>query len=385
MVDDDPAIREMLAELLAEEGYDVSTASDGGEAIGMVAMKTPDAMLLDLAMPGIDGYGVLDYLRANGLQSLPVMVFSAHRPGPAILEALNGDLRDFISKPFELDELLLRIQHLLKRVPPKSTSGRLSVYCLGSIRVYRDDRLLFDESWRNKPAKTIFKLLFDRAGQLYPKDVLAEQLWPEAEPDAAANRLRVAVHELRKMFDQPARDHGDGYIRQQGGAYCFDAGTDFWSDVNAFGEAVLRGKEMAAGGKIAEALVAYSQGEALYHAEYLRDDPFSEWAVATRERLREEHLDMLAEVAQLHGDLGNPGQAATYCRKIVRIEPWREQTYRRLMEYLVRAGRPHEALRGFEECRRALLAEVDAEPSEETVRLRNRINRDIEHQMAINE
>ncbi|MGI8549456.1 MAG: AfsR/SARP family transcriptional regulator, partial [Dehalococcoidia bacterium] len=113
--------------------------------------------------------------------------------------------------------------------------------------------------------------------------------------------------------------------------------------------------------------------EALYQVDYLRGDPFFEWTFSIRERLREAHLAMLGEAAQLHAERGCPEEAANLCRKILRAEPWREEVYRSLMRYLEAAGRPHEALRAFEECRRALHAEVEAEPSPETVRLRNHI------------
>jgi DNA-binding SARP family transcriptional activator len=113
--------------------------------------------------------------------------------------------------------------------------------------------------------------------------------------------------------------------------------------------------------------------EALYLGEYLRDDPFFEWTIATRERLRELHLHVLSDAARIHAEAGSPDQAAIFSRKILRIEPWREEVYRRLMEYLVAANRPHEALRVYEECRRALRAEVEAEPSAETTRLREQI------------
>jgi two-component SAPR family response regulator len=234
--------------------------------------------------------------------------------------------------------------------------------------------LLFDESWRNKPAKTIFKLLFTHRGKRYPKDVLAEELWPETDPDVAANRLRVAVHELRKMLgDRGHKDKVPSYIGQQEGSYFFDPATPYWSDVQAFEDLIQQGQDLTNRGDLDEALHAYKRAEALYQGDYLRDDPFFEWSVSTRERLREAHLSMLGEVARIHALGGEPGEAANFCRKILRIEPWREEVYRRLMEYLVAAGRPNEALRAFEECRRALHAEIEAEPSLETVQLRNRI------------
>jgi two-component SAPR family response regulator len=380
IVDDDAQIRDVLRELLLEEGYRPITVSDGREAIDYLqeAGQLPDAMLLDLAMPEIDGYGVLEHLRRSLLHEFPVLIVSAQRPDRAVLKALDSELRDFIAKPFELEELIIRLERLVARSPrlSLSPSGSLRVYGLGSLRVYRDDVLLFDESWRNKPAKTIFKLLFASRGQRYPKDVLLEELWPEADPDVASNRLRVAVHELRKTLGEGSRKKSvRTHIAQQEGSYYFDTAAAYWSDVREFEEQIEQGRALAGAGKIDQALQAYRRAEVLYGGDFLRDDPFFEWTVSTRERLREAHLRGLSDAARIHAQIGEPDEAAGFCRKILRVEPWREEVYRRLMTYLAASGRPHEALRAFEECRRALYAEIEAEPAPDTVRLRDAIAR----------
>jgi DNA-binding response OmpR family regulator len=378
IVDDDPEIRHVVGQILRDEGYKTEEAANGREVLDRLGSSRvpPDIMLLDLMMPDVDGYEVLEHLRRNLLQEFPVLIISAQRPDASILKALDSELRDFIAKPFELEELLIRLQRLLQRSPRFALNGEgcLRVYALGTLRVYLDDTLLFDESWRNKPAKTIFKLLFTHLGKRYPKDILVEELWPETDPDVASNRLRVAVHELRKALGSRGRkEKGITYVAQQEGSYYLDTTALCWSDTEAFKEFLQQGRAAGVQDNLDEALHAYQRAEALYQADYLRDDPFLEWTVATREQLREAHLTMLGEAARIHALRGSPEQAAGFCRKIVRIEPWREEVYRRLMEYLVAAGRPHEALRAFEECRRALRAEVEADPSPETMRLRDQI------------
>lgn len=378
VVDDDQAIRAILGEVLEDEGYQPILAGNGREALGYLQPggQLPDVMLLDLLMPELDGYQVLEYLRQNLLQELPVLIFSAQRPDASIHRALDAELRDFVSKPFDVDELLIRMQRLLRRSPRFAplNAGVLRIFTLGSLRVYRDELQLFDESWRNKPAKTIFKLLLTSRGQRYPKDVLLEYLWPDADPDVAANRLRVAVHELRKMLGGKGRGQSaQSVIAQQEGSYYFDIGRACWVDMEAFEQQVSLGTAAMKRDDTDAALQAFQAAEALYQGEYLRDDPFFEWTIGTRERVRETHLNMLSEVAALYARLDRPLEAAGFCRKILRLEPWREEVYRHLMEYLAAAGRPHEALRVFEECRRALQAEVEAPPSEDTIRLRDRI------------
>jgi two-component SAPR family response regulator len=378
VVDDDPDIRETLRDLLVDEGYRVELARNGRETIERIENggQLPDAMLLDLAMPEIDGYGVLDHLRSSLLQEFPVLIISAQRPQATILRALDSELRDFIAKPFDLEELLIRLQRLMRRSPrlEAPTNNALRVYALGSLRVYRDTRLIFDESWRNKPAKTIFKLLFTHRGQRYPKDVLLEELWPETDPGVASNRLRVAVHELRKMLSGGGKDKSiSQHIGQQEGSYYFDSAVTCWSDVDSFERYIRHAREMTLAERSDEALQAYRSAEALYQGDFLRDDPFFEWSISTRERLRESHLNALSDAAVICASQGIPDEAAGFCRKILRIEPWRETVYRRLMEYLVLAGRPYEALRVYEDCRRVLQAEIEPEPSAETRELRERI------------
>jgi pentatricopeptide repeat protein len=120
------------------------------------------------------------------------------------------------------------------------------------------------------------------------------------------------------------------------------------------------------------ALVAYQQAAALYDGDYLRDDVGAEWSVPTRERLHEAYLALLGELAHLQARRGAVDAAVQQYRRILDLEPWREEVYRRLMRYLARAGRRGEALRVFDECRRALAAD-ELEPSALTRHLRDRI------------
>jgi DNA-binding response OmpR family regulator len=192
VVDDDPGLRDMVAQFLEGEGYRVLLATDGREALAYVAgaCPRPDLLLLDLVMPDIDGYAVLEHLRQHPHQDLPVLVFSAYRPAVSLLQALDAERRDFIAKPFDLDELHIRLQRLLH--PPRCTAAAppaLRVYALGSLRVYRGDTLLFDENWRNRPAKSVFKVLLTAHQQRSPREALAEALWPEVDAQVALNRV----------------------------------------------------------------------------------------------------------------------------------------------------------------------------------------------------
>lgn len=376
IVDDDRQLRAVLRTFLEGEGFRVREAENGRQAIAHLegADELPDILLLDLVMPEVDGYAVLDYLQRNQLDAIPVLVVSARNPGLSLLQALNAQLRDFIAKPFDLDELLLRMQQLLQRSPQigGARSSRLRIYTLGSLRVYRGDMLLFDESWRHRPAKTIFKLLFTRRRKRIPKDVLQDELWPDASPEIADNRLRVAVHVLRKQLGEQ-KQGVPRFVGQLEGTYYVDSSVPYWSDVEEFERNVRQARARLTSGMPEPALRAFQQAEALYQDDYLRDDPYADWVVPVREHLRETYLAMLAEMAAIHATQDRPEEAARYCRKILRVEPWREEVYRRLMEHLLAAHRPQEALRAYEQCARVLRSDLGITPSPETAALRDRI------------
>jgi len=109
LVDDEKAILKVLSIKLRVSGYDVVTAAGGQEALELIDSARPDVMLLDVIMPGLDGFGVLEKLRT--FSELPVIVFSA-RPENA-QKALSLGANDFIAKPLDVDDMVKRIEMLL--------------------------------------------------------------------------------------------------------------------------------------------------------------------------------------------------------------------------------------------------------------------------------
>jgi LuxR family transcriptional regulator, maltose regulon positive regulatory protein len=204
--------------------------------------------------------------------------------------------------------------------------------------------------------------------------MIAELLWPGVSPDSAHNRVRVAVHGLRKRLGYSAGSGTEeSAIGQQEGLYVFERTVPYWCDCSCLDEILQRGNRAAQEGDVMGALRAYAEADILYGGDYFRDDPYAEWLVAERERLREAHMAMLAEMARLHAATDAHDEAIKICRRLLGAEPWREEVYRHLMRSLYALGRPNEALRAFEQCRRSLENELGIEPAAETVRLRDQI------------
>src|SRR5438874_9868625 len=114
VVDDDPPIRRMLQRTFAAEGYRVETAADGGEALSAVERSVPDLLVLDVAMPGVDGLAVCRRLRRRGL-ALPILLLTARDAVADRVAGLDAGADDYLVKPFASEELLARARALLRR------------------------------------------------------------------------------------------------------------------------------------------------------------------------------------------------------------------------------------------------------------------------------
>ena len=114
--DADPLLAELLEHRLGQQGYQTAVARDGGEALTLLAERSPNAIIMESMLPVIDGYEVLRRIRENDqLKDLPVIMLSARRHARDIVEALELGASDYMTKPFILDELVARLARLVGR------------------------------------------------------------------------------------------------------------------------------------------------------------------------------------------------------------------------------------------------------------------------------
>lgn len=140
VVDDDRAIRESVARALRLEGYDVTVAVDGVEAIVKARSPGVDVVVLDVMMPGVDGVGVCRVLRAEGVRT-PILMLTARVEVGARVAGLDAGADDYLAKPFELDELLARLRALLRRSQQPSTKEpEASGFMLDKLRLVPTSR-----------------------------------------------------------------------------------------------------------------------------------------------------------------------------------------------------------------------------------------------------
>jgi two-component system, OmpR family, response regulator MprA len=120
VVDDDPAVRTSLRRSLEFNGYAVALAGDGAEALASIGQSSPDALVIDVMMPRLDGLETTRALRAAG-NDLPILVLTARDSVGDRVEGLDAGADDYLTKPFALEELLARLRALLRRVQPAAT------------------------------------------------------------------------------------------------------------------------------------------------------------------------------------------------------------------------------------------------------------------------
>src|SRR4051812_6303374 len=129
VVDDDPSVLRMLARSLTAEGHEVEAAADGGAALAAVERRAPEAVVLDVAMPDMDGLAVCRRLRERGIVA-PVLLLTARDAVADRVAGLEAGADDYLVKPFAVEELLARLAAIARRGQPGS--GELSV---GSLRL----------------------------------------------------------------------------------------------------------------------------------------------------------------------------------------------------------------------------------------------------------
>ena len=202
LVDDEDALLRTLSMNLRARGYDVTTAADGEAALAALRSQAPDAVILDLGLPGISGVEVLRELR--GWSSVPVVVLSARHGSNDKVEALDVGADDYVTKPFGIDELLARLRAAVRRAG--STDSPLVE--AGAWRIDLRDRRIWrgENEVRLTPTEWgLLTALVTRPGRLVPQRQLLQEVWGPVYA-TETNYLRVYMANLRrKLEDDPSR------------------------------------------------------------------------------------------------------------------------------------------------------------------------------------
>ncbi len=215
VVEDDPAVREAVVRALRYEGYDVATAADGAEALDAVAGDEPDAIVLDVMMPILDGLETCRLLRARG-HDLPVLVLTALGDVSDRVAGLDAGADDYLAKPFALEELLARIRALLRR-STGTVAETLTVADLEMDVAARRVSRAGEEVALTKTEFDLLEILMRNAGVVVDRSTIYEEIWG-IDFETTSNPLDVYIGYLRRKTEAGGRPRliqtvrGVGYV-----------------------------------------------------------------------------------------------------------------------------------------------------------------------------
>lgn len=216
VADDEAALLRSLARSLRFEGHDVVTATNGDEALQVMAVREPDLVVLDVVMPRVDGIAVCRRMRAIG-DTTPVLLLTARDAVRDRVAGLDAGADDYLVKPFAYEELLARVRALKRRVSPASDPVRLAV---GNLSL---DPGTWEASMDGEPlqlTRTEFALLemfMRHPGQVLSRGQLYSDVW-SASLDESSNAVEVYVGYLRRKLERDGRRRlihtvrGVGYV-----------------------------------------------------------------------------------------------------------------------------------------------------------------------------
>lgn len=212
VIEDDPALLRTLAATLREENYAVDTAADGADGLFKAQQNAYDAILLDVMLPKLDGWGVLAALRPAS--RTPVLMLTARDAVPDRIKGLNAGADDYLTKPFDIDELLARLRALIRRAAGQ-TSTRIAIGELALDTAARRATVAGQEVVLTAREYALLEYLALHRGEVVTRATLYEHLFDEAD-DSLSNLLDVHVSNLRKKLGREL------IVTRRGHGYCIE-------------------------------------------------------------------------------------------------------------------------------------------------------------------
>ena len=204
IVDDDPNIRELVSALLQNNGFEACEASDGREALQKIGSDNPDLAIIDIMMPNMDGFELCRHLRRY-YENMPVLMLTAKGELASKVKAFGLGADDYLTKPFEGGELVVRVQALLRRYKIDASQ----VIQIGSVIIDKNSYTVTMDGLQEDIPMKEFELLFKLAGfpgKTFSRNQLIEDIWGvdfegnERTLDVHVNRLRDRFPEERTGF-----------------------------------------------------------------------------------------------------------------------------------------------------------------------------------------
>jgi len=219
VVDDEPRYVWTIQVNLEARGYAVIVAGDGQKAVELAVTEEPDLIVLDIRMPGLDGYEVCRRIRE--FSTVPIIMLTALAEDVDKVKGLDTGADDYVTKPFSAEELLARVRAVLRRAGFSEQQAPRPIFQAGDLRVDFDQRQVFVGDQEVRLTRTEYRLLCElvkHSERVLVPDYLLEKVWGFGY-EGENRLLRQAIHRLRKKIERDPRNPkfiltqpGSGYV-----------------------------------------------------------------------------------------------------------------------------------------------------------------------------
>jgi len=296
--------------------------------------------------------------------------YAAHLLSMRLSSVAEEELEKMSNHPdLEVREQVWEIGRAIHR----SKIPRLRIQTLGRFQVFRGDSPIEENQWDRVQPKQLLKAIVSYGREKIPKEILIDELWPEETPNAADKNFKTTLQRLRKSLE-PAihKSFSSSYIHLHDNFVFLDPEL-CQIDVDRFLSLLRMAEEKEKRGDVKGSLSLCAEAMEIYKGDFLPDEIYASWADKKREELRLKYIEFLGKMASLYEKQGVLKKAADCYKKAIQADPLLEESYQRLMAFYSSKAMYNEALRTYEDCKRALKRELETEPDPTTFAMHKKI------------
>lgn len=377
-----------------------------GEIEIIKAFGTPEEIILRVCTPS-ESIGEMSLLNPEGVRSATVRAKTAvrlieiagedfellllARPGIAYAVArsisqrfVNSESR-FISTLAEKSRKLAVLSKLIKTsvdeiLLPETTGPvsektagvpQIQINVLGTFQVIRGETLLTGKEWGAKQPQLLLKALITRGAQNVSRDLLIEDLWPDASLSAGKQNFKVVLHRLRKTLGHLTGSTSP-YVWYKSNLISLNRGL-VRLDIDEFLFLYRRARRAEQAGDIKDSIIFGNSAIELYKGDYLEDELYASWTILKREEIRGLYINILLRTAAHYENQGSSRKSVDLLKLVVKADPTLEEAYQKLMLAYSGLGMKTEAIRVYNDCTRMLDREMGVAPDKLTTSIYKRI------------
>ena len=315
------------------------------------------------------------YLRKACLLALELKVegaidYAAHLLLTRLSSSAEEELKNLSNHPdLEVREEAWEIRRAIHRLktPP------LRIETLGGFQVFHGNAPMKETEWDRSQPKKLLKAIVSYGGQSIPKEILIDELWEEEKPQAAEKNFKTTLQRLRKSLEPSIhKDFSSSYIHLHDNLVLLDPEL-CQVDADQFLSLLKTAEDREKKGDVKGALPLYIEAAEIYKGEFLPEELYPPWADKKREELRWKYIELLNKMANLYERQGAMKKAVDCFKKAIQTDPLLEEFYQKLMTLYSNKGMNNDALKTYEECKKALKKGLKSKPDLTTVAIHNKV------------